>query len=146
MQVPVLFLLLLPSLSHSLTRPPNIVILVVDDLGIGDLGCFGNTSLATPHIDELAQTGAVLSHHVSPAVLCTPSRAALMTGRYAVRMGLTGSQGNYSEKPFSQNRNIFWKSRGIPFIFPLNNSPDCVRAGQHSTCDHLSRGEGGTAQ
>ena len=46
--IPVLFLLL-PSLSHSLTRPPNIVILLVDDLGIGDVGCFGNSSLPTPH-------------------------------------------------------------------------------------------------
>ena len=91
----MLFLLLLPSLSDSLSRPPNIVILLVDDLGIGDLGCFGNSSLATPHIDELAQTGALLSHHVSTAVLCTPSRAALMTGRYAVRMGLTGSQHSF---------------------------------------------------
>ena len=87
--IPVLFLLL-PSLSHSLTRPPNIVILLVDDLGIGDVGCFGNSSLPTPHIDQLCQAGAVLSHHVTTAVLCTPSRAALMTGRYAVRMGLTG--------------------------------------------------------
>ena len=82
--------LLLPSLSLSQPKPPNILILLVDDLGIGDLGCFGNTTLPTPHIDQLCQTGAVLSHHVTTAVLCTPSRAALMTGRYAVRMGLTG--------------------------------------------------------
>ena len=90
--VSVLFLLLplLPWLSASHSRPPNILILLVDDLGIGDLGCFGNLSLPTPHIDQLCQSGAVLAHHVTPAVLCTPSRAALMTGRYAVRMGLTG--------------------------------------------------------
>ena len=87
---PVLFLLLLASMSSSHSQPPNIVILLVDDLGIGDLGCFGNLSLPTPHIDQLCQTGAVLSHHVTTAVLCTPSRAALITGRYAVRMGLTG--------------------------------------------------------
>ena len=93
---PVLFLLLLASLSSlnslssSHSPPPNIVILLVDDLGIGDLGCFGNLSLPTPHIDQLCQTGAVLDHHVTTAVLCTPSRAALITGRYAVRMGLTG--------------------------------------------------------
>ena len=76
--------------SSSGAVRPNIVILVVDDLGIGDVGCFGNSSLATPHIDQLAGAGAVLTHHVTTAVLCTPSRAALLTGRYAVRMGLTG--------------------------------------------------------
>ena len=89
--ISVLFpLLLLPSVSPSQARPPNILILLVDDLGIGDVGCFGNSSLATPHIDQLAGAGAVLTHHVTTAVLCTPSRAALLTGRYAVRMGLTG--------------------------------------------------------
>ena len=88
MRSAILILFLLASLSAR--RPPNILILLVDDLGIGDLGCFGNLSLPTPHIDQLCQAGAVLAHHVTPAVLCTPSRAALMTGRYAIRMGLTG--------------------------------------------------------
>ena len=81
----------LVQISFS-SRPPNIVILLVDDLGIGDIGCFGNTTLPTPHVDSLCRAGAVLSHHVTPAVVCTPSRAALLTGRYAVRMGLTGLQ------------------------------------------------------
>ena len=141
--IPVLFLLL-PSLSLSLTGLPNIVILLVDDLGIGDVGCFGNSSLPTPHIDQLCQTGAVLSHHVSPAVLCTPSRAALMTGRYAVRMGLTGSDGNY------QKHRICWEivclSTCLTSLKVSLHNFQLSRVGQHSTCDHLSRGEGRVAK
>eukprot|EP00092_Neocalanus_flemingeri_P004807 GFUD01005175.1.p1 GENE.GFUD01005175.1~~GFUD01005175.1.p1 ORF type:complete len:561 (-),score=123.58 GFUD01005175.1:153-1835(-) len=74
----------------SSSNVPNIILLVVDDLGIGDIGCFGNTSLPTPNIDSLCRDGAKLEHHLSSATLCTPSRAALLTGRYAIRMGMTG--------------------------------------------------------
>ena len=63
------------------------MIFVADDLGIGDVGCFGNTTLRTPNIDRIAFEGAKLSHHLAAASLCTPSRAALLTGRYPVRSG-----------------------------------------------------------
>ena len=63
------------------------MIFVADDLGIGDVGCFGNTTLRTPNIDRIAGEGAKLSHHLAAASLCTPSRAALLTGRYPVRSG-----------------------------------------------------------
>ncbi|XP_023346481.1 arylsulfatase H [Eurytemora carolleeae] len=75
-------------LSGEETRP-NILIFMVDDLGMGDLPCFGNRSIKTPNIDQLSAEGAKLTHHTSPAVFCTPSRAAFLTGRYAVRSGLT---------------------------------------------------------
>lgn len=73
------------------TAPPNVVILFVDDLGYGDLGCQGNSSLSTPHVDALAREGARFTQWVSASSICTPSRAALLTGRYAQRMGLTSS-------------------------------------------------------
>lgn len=66
---------------------PNVVIFLADDLGIGDIGCFGNSSIKTPNIDRIANEGAKLTHHLTAAALCTPSRAALMTGRYPVRSG-----------------------------------------------------------
>jgi len=69
-------------------RPPNIVIFVADDLGMADLGCFGNTTLRTPNIDSIAKQGATLTQHIAAASVCTPSRAALMTGRYPIRMGM----------------------------------------------------------
>jgi len=78
---------------YASTNLPNIVLLVVDDLGIGDIGCFGNNTIPTPNIDSLCRDGAKLEHHLSSATLCTPSRAALLTGRYAIRMGMTGVEG-----------------------------------------------------
>ena len=69
------------------TKPPNVLILLADDVGMGDLGCFGNTTLPTPNIDRLANEGVKLTQHLATSAVCTPSRASLMTGRYAIRMG-----------------------------------------------------------
>ena len=79
--------------SHSSETPPqsanrpNVVIFIVDDLGIGDVGCFGNDTIRTPNIDRIAREGVRLTHHLAAEALCTPSRAALMTGRYPIRSG-----------------------------------------------------------
>ncbi|XP_069166650.1 arylsulfatase H-like isoform X1 [Procambarus clarkii] len=78
---------------HHQQRFPNIVVMLVDDLGIGDLGCYGNTTINTPNIDRLAQDGVRLTHHLAAASLCTPSRAALLTARYPNRYGLVGEEG-----------------------------------------------------
>lgn len=67
---------------------PNIVIILLDDLGYGDLGAYGAQSIATPHIDSLAENGLRLSHYYSPSPVCSPSRAGLLTGRYPPRTGL----------------------------------------------------------
>ncbi|XP_063872262.1 arylsulfatase H-like isoform X2 [Scylla paramamosain] len=72
----------------QLHKPPNIVILLADDLGIGDVGCYGNDTIRTPHIDRLASEGVRLTHHLAAAAMCTPSRAALLTARYPARYGL----------------------------------------------------------
>jgi len=63
---------------------PNIVLINVDDLGYGDIGPYGNTTQATPHLDRLAQEGRMLTSHYG-APVCSPSRAALMTGCYPKR-------------------------------------------------------------
>ncbi|MBB4906009.1 sulfatase family protein [Actinophytocola algeriensis] len=67
---------------------PNIVLVVMDDLGYGDLSCMGNTILRTPRIDSIAGDGITLRHMYATSAVCTPSRAALMTGRYPQRVGL----------------------------------------------------------
>ncbi|XP_032736121.1 steryl-sulfatase [Lontra canadensis] len=90
MRVPVLLLLLLllwEAPSHAASRP-NFVLLMADDLGIGDPGCYGNKTLRTPNIDRLAEEGVKLTHHLAASPLCTPSRAAFMTGRYPIRSGM----------------------------------------------------------
>lgn len=68
------------------TTKPNIVLIVADDLGYGDLGCYGATAIPTPKIDRLAAQGRRLTHAYGPAATCTPSRYAMMTGEYAWRL------------------------------------------------------------
>uniref|UniRef100_A0A8C5LXZ0 Arylsulfatase D n=1 Tax=Leptobrachium leishanense TaxID=445787 RepID=A0A8C5LXZ0_9ANUR len=76
------------------TNKPNILLFLADDLGIGEIGCFGNSTIRTPNIDRLASEGVKLTHHISAASLCTPSRAAFLTGRYPIRSGMTGHSGS----------------------------------------------------
>jgi len=70
-------------------RPPNIVVIFADDLGYGDLGCYGNDVIRTPNLDRMAAEGMRFTQIYTPANVCTPSRVALLTGRHACRVGLT---------------------------------------------------------
>ncbi|KAF5920750.1 hypothetical protein HPG69_010284 [Diceros bicornis minor] len=83
----LLLLFLCDSQSWAASRP-NFVLLMADDLGIGDPGCYGNKTLRTPNIDRLAEGGVKLTQHLAASPLCTPSRAAFMTGRYPIRSGM----------------------------------------------------------
>ncbi|MFV0346681.1 MAG: sulfatase [Bacteroidales bacterium] len=67
---------------------PNIIIFFTDDQGYGDLGCYGATDIKTPNIDGLAENGIKFKQFYVPASVCTPSRAALLTGKYPKRVGL----------------------------------------------------------
>ena len=67
---------------------PNVVIVFCDDLGYGDLGCFGHPTIATPNIDRMASEGQKWTEFYVAACVCTPSRAALQTGRYPIRNGM----------------------------------------------------------
>src|SRR5215470_12230070 len=66
---------------------PNIVIIYADDMGYGDLSCYGS-GISTPNIDAIAREGMRFTHFYSSSPVCSPSRAALMTGRYPVRVGI----------------------------------------------------------
>lgn len=80
--------LLLITIGHSdAAVRPNIVFFLIDDLGYADCGFNGGTEIRTPNIDKLAKGGTVLEHHYVQPV-CSPTRAALMTGRYATRTGV----------------------------------------------------------
>ncbi len=84
--------LLAPPLPGPLRAdaPPSIVLIFVDDQGYQDLGCYGHPTLKTPNLDRLAREGTRFTDFYSLAPVCSASRAALMTGRYPVRTGITG--------------------------------------------------------
>lgn len=99
--------------AESTATRPNVIVLLVDDLGWGDVSCLNNGAVKTPNIDRLAQTGVTFTSGYVTAPLCGPSRAAFFSGRYAQRFG-------------------FWdNSGGIPTDQPL--LPGVLRAGGYRT-------------
>ena len=81
-------ILLITSLIAMAEQPPNFVIIVADDLGYGDLGCYGSPIVKTPHIDAFAREGLRLTSCYSAASNCSPARTGLMTGRTPYRVGV----------------------------------------------------------
>jgi len=71
-------------------RPPNVVIILADDLGYGDLGCYSHPSIRTPNLDRMAAEGMRFTDFYVAACVCTPSRAAMLTGRLPIRSGMSG--------------------------------------------------------
>ena len=69
-------------------RSPNLIIIFADDLGYGDLGCYGAEKIATPRIDRMAKEGVRFTDFYMAAPFCSPSRAALLTGRLPARCGV----------------------------------------------------------
>jgi arylsulfatase A-like enzyme len=76
------------QISIAQNSAPNVIIIYADDLGYGDLSCFGATDIATPNIDRLAKEGIKFTDFYSASPVCSPSRAALLTGRLPQRMGV----------------------------------------------------------
>ncbi|MBL9171749.1 MAG: sulfatase [Verrucomicrobiales bacterium] len=70
-------------------KPPNIILILVDDLGWADLGCYGNRFHETPNLDQLAQEGVRFTSAYSACTVCSPTRASLLTGKYPARLHLT---------------------------------------------------------
>lgn len=75
-------------------NPPNVIIFLADDLGYGDLGCYGHPFIKTPHLDKFAAEGMLLSSCYSAAPICSPARAGLLTGRCSYRTGVYHLAGN----------------------------------------------------
>ena len=72
------------------TERPNIILIMADDLGYGDIGCYGSETIKTPNIDALARGGMKFTDYHSNGPVCSPTRAALLTGRYQQRAGIEG--------------------------------------------------------
>src|ERR1700722_3079458 len=91
--VPATLLFLIAPLfsqASEVDRQPNIIIILSDDVGYGDLGCYGATKVRTPNLDKLAVEGLRFTDAHSTASTCTPSRYSIMTGQYAWRKKGTG--------------------------------------------------------
>ena len=72
-------------------RRPNFVVIVTDDQGIGDVGCYGHPDVRTPHLDALAASGVRFTQWYANAPVCSASRAAINTGKYPERTGVQGA-------------------------------------------------------
>jgi arylsulfatase B len=86
-----------PHASAQHNAPPNILLIIADDMGYGDLGCTGTTTIQTPHLDALAQDGRLCTQAYVTSSVCAPSRAGLITGRYPARIGFEANLGRWSE-------------------------------------------------
>ena len=84
------FIFLLLTLSLSASDKPNIILIMADDMGYGELGCTGHPTFKTPVLDSLANQGLRLTDFHSNGAVCSPTRAALMTGKYQSRSGIEG--------------------------------------------------------
>jgi len=80
--------IIMPAMAEQ--KLPNFVILFADDLGYGDLGCYGHPTIKTPNLDRMAAEGMRFTQFYATECVCSPSRAALMTGRYPIRSGMCG--------------------------------------------------------
>ena len=89
------------SSPTSGARQPNIVFIMADDLGYGDVSCYGQSKFTTPHIDSLAQQGMKFTQMYAGTTVCAPSRCCLMTG---VHSGHAYIRGNMPGEPFGDSR------------------------------------------
>jgi arylsulfatase A len=92
-----LFLILFGFITNAQTQTPNFIHIIVDDVGYDDIACFGAKDIKTPHLDKLASEGMKLTNFLAPHASCTPTRGAILTGRYASR---------------------FNKNKGLNILFP----------------------------
>lgn len=86
----VVCLLLVAPMAVQAARRTNFVIIMVDDMGYGDAGCYGGTAFPTPNLDRLATEGMMFTDFHSSGCVCSPTRAGLLTGRYQQRAGIPG--------------------------------------------------------
>jgi len=101
------------STTTNLERPPNIILIVADDLGYNDISTFGGGIVQTPSIDSLAKEGAVFNQSYSGASTCAPSRAMMMTGRYPTRTGF-----EFTPTPAGMGKAVSFISGGMDNNLP----------------------------
>jgi arylsulfatase A len=148
-------LLVVCGLATSLASavgPPNVIVLLADDMGNGDTSCYGAKDIRTPNIDSLAASGIRFTSYYAPAPICSPSRAGMITGRYPLRAGMSTSKNIASamNEPGLATREItiaeLAKTRGYATAvfgkWHLGSTPECqpnsqgfdLFLGHHASC------------
>src|SRR5258708_18213995 len=98
---PTALLFAATAAAEPAARPPNVVIIFVDDMGYGDLGCYGAKNVRTPNLDRMAREGVRFTDFYVAQAVCSASRAALLTGCYPNRIGILGALGPASKQGIS---------------------------------------------
>ena len=87
------FAITLPITNHAQASKPNVIFILADDLGYGDLGCYGQKLIQTPNLDQLAKEGMRFTQMYAGSTVCAPSRAVLMTGKHMGHVSVRGNAG-----------------------------------------------------
>lgn len=122
-------LLVSPSFLNAAAAKPNVVFLLVDDLGWGDFGCYGAEFYETPNIDKLAKQGMLFTKAYAACTVCSPSRAAILTGCYPARLHLTDWIAGH-EDPKAKLKIPDWKMKIDHECVLL---PEALKEGGYST-------------
>src|SRR5262245_28504307 len=102
------FLATIACLASAADRPPNVILILIDDMGWTDLSCHGSKFYETPNIDRLAASGMRLTHAYSACTVCSPTRSAVMTGKYPARLHITDWIAG-SQRPNAQVKVPDWR-------------------------------------
>lgn len=136
---PLLALLVLFTLSAPAAEKPNIIFILADDLGWGDLGCYGNKVIQTPNLDRMAAQGTLFTQFYVNASVCSPSRCAFFTGQYPARHQI---HGHYATKEMNDARGMSnWLKPEVPNAARLMKSAGYTTA--HIGKWHLGSNSGG---
>ena len=139
----VLFALLIscqPKVNAE-PKPPNVVVIYIDDMGYADIGPFGGNPALTPHLNQMAAEGRKFTNFYVSQAVCSASRASLLTGCYNVRLGILGALGPNSNQgihPDEMTLGELCQQKGYTSFsrsrMALTNTSDCLTA---MTCGHF---------
>jgi arylsulfatase A-like enzyme len=124
---------LLLTAAPAATRPPNFVFFFVDDLGARDLGCYGSTFYETPNLDRLAREGAKFTKAYAACPVCSPSRAAIQTGKYPVRTSITDYIGAAGPDKWNRNTKLLPAAYSDRLAHDEVTIAEALKAGGYAT-------------